>query len=212
MEKKSDPKSTGKLRQCILGFGIPTSKAAFFTDQERDDKDYARNFSGVWHRYYHTVIRAVQRVEPYLLSSGVRVIHDLGLKDFGNLLRYQEVRVLILFSHWRKYKGGQDIEDEVEFSDGLASISKVIEEIPRNYAGIIDLCVCHPAQLADRLRRERPMVVVKSVPGKATPYIWLYYYLAVFKQMHIENVTYMKAFEEVFKAFFKYQEEGKEGR
>ncbi len=203
MVEKLESRSTGGLRHCIFAFGIPTSRTAFFADQKRDDKDYARQFDGVWYRYYHTVIRAVQRVEPYFTGWGVKVVHNLELHDFGNLLRLEDVSVITLVTHWKEFKEDQNREDEIEFSDGLASVSEVIAEIPRSYTGIIDLCICHPNQLTNRLKRERSIAVVRSSPGKATLYYWLYFYLALFKQMHNKNVSYMQAFEDVFTKFFE---------
>ena len=191
------------LTNCILAFGIPTSRAAFFSDQHRADKDYSRRFCGVWHRYDRTVVHAVRRVEPYLVGWGVHVVYDLTLKQFGKLLTRKEVSVFILVSHWREYPEDENRWDEVEFADGLAPVAEVVEQVPRSFDGILDLCVCHPDSLKDRLRRERPQVVVKSVPGKATPYFWLYFYLTLFKQMQEQKVSYFKAFNDVMAELFR---------
>ncbi|MGH8548825.1 MAG: hypothetical protein ACRERU_09545 [Methylococcales bacterium] len=193
----------GHLQHCILGLGIPTSQEAFQADRSRKDKDYAKSYR-YWNKYKYHVMRAVQRVEPYLIRWGVQVVYDLTLADFGRLLRQPDLSVFILVAHWLEYTGNK--ESQVEFSDGLTSVSKVVEKVPEDYHGILDLCVCHPMSLVDELDRNRSNTVKKFIPKKATAYFWLYFYVALFKQMHDKNVSYLRAFEDTVREFFKLGE------
>jgi len=182
-----------KPEDCVLGFGIPTSKESFFQDQENENKDFAKMFGGVWSKYYHQFIKDLKLIEPQLLETGLKIKHNITLADYHQM--FSNNQLIILFSHWK--------DDKVEFSNGLRPICEIVDGIPNNYAGIIDLCVCHPNELAVQIREKKTNCLVRYIPRKATPYFWLNFYLALFNYLKEENISYLKALDDVIAEFLK---------
>lgn len=182
-----------KPSNCVLGFGIPTSKNDFFRDQSDSNKDFAKMFNGMWGKYYHQFIKDLERVEPLLKETGLNVKHNLKLSDYQSLFEGNDV--VILFSHWKN--------DRIEFSDGLINIEDIIQAIPDEFTGIIDLCVCHPNKLAMKIRENKPNCLVRYIPRAATPSSWLKFYSIFFTYLKQKDLTYLTALEDVISEFLK---------
>lgn len=133
------------------------------------------------------------RVIPIITALGARIIHELTLSEFGNLFANKNIDVVILFSHWN--------ENTVEFYDGLYEVSVIVQKVPPEFGGIIDLCVCHPERLAIELRQERPRCLTRYANNIATPSFWLYFYLALFRFLSDCNLTYLSALEKTVDSF-----------
>src|SRR5262249_45343759 len=103
--------------------------------------------------------------------------------------------VIILFSHW---KG-----DAVELFDSFADPRAFLEQVPDEFSGLLDLCICHPDKLAETLNRHRQNCLVKRITTTATPCFWLYFYWALFRQLKDDDLTYLAALEKVVKMFIK---------
>jgi hypothetical protein len=178
-----------KPRNCAIAFGIPTSEAAFFEAlQNPEGRDFVPNCLPVWAKYYLEIVVHFEGVRPAFEGLGVTVATDVSLVNFGTLLKRSDIDVIILFSHWG--------EDQVEFADSLHAISEVMEQIPQTFSGFLDLCVCHPEKLAIEMRKNRQEALTRYIPVRATPYIWLYFYLTVLKLLEGKNMTYMEALDE----------------
>jgi hypothetical protein len=182
-----------KPENCVLAFGIPTSKEVFFNAQNHPNKDFAKKFKGIWAKYDLEIVSNIQKIDPILSELGATVVHNLTLDDFGNLFHNQKYDVIILFSHWKA--------NAIEFHDGLAEIPAIINRIPTDFSGIIDLSVCHPEQLTIDLRKERPNCLVRFTNQDATPYLWLSFYRALLHHLKQHERTYLEALEEVIAAF-----------
>lgn len=182
---------------CVLAFGIPTSYEGF---SKALDGSYKGDFilNTVWEKYYFEIVSHLEIVEPVISKFGARVLHDVTLAGFGSIFSDDPPDVAILFSHWK--------DQSVEFADGLAHVSRIIEQVPLGFSGLLDLCVCHPENLAIRLRHSRPNCLVRFTNKIATPYLWLYFYMTVFKILHENNVTYLQALEMAIDAFIKKRE------
>jgi hypothetical protein len=183
-----------KPRDCVIAFGIPITREAFFhalrTPQGRD---FVPNCCPDWQDYYFQIVSYTDRFVPLLEQLGAVVVRDVSLKKFGELLREAQQTVVILFSHWRS--------EAVEFADGLAPVPAVVREVPNSFRGIVDLCVCHPDSLAVHLSDRWPHSVVKFSGVKTTPALWLYIYFAVMRILNEEDATYMDAVERVIREF-----------
>jgi hypothetical protein len=131
-------------------------------------------------------------VEPSLRKSGVTVVHDTALGDVTELVK-RGLAVVILFSHWQT--------SAVEFSSGLVDSNSVVAAIPPDFAGIIDLCVCHPNALVHELELQRPRCLVKYLPREAAAHLWIYFYRTLFGLLGSRQLTYLTAVEEVVGAF-----------
>jgi|SRR5262249_52272735 len=185
-----------KPHDCALALSIPTTRAAFFEALEKpENRDFIPNLHPVWPKYNHEVIKYTNRLLPAINSLGVDVFRDASLADFKALLSRQQHSVIILFAHWK--------DDSVEFADGLALFPSIVEAVPYSYQGFIDLCVCHPMSLAMELRNARPACVVRFTNAEATPALWLYFYLALFKLLQESRITYLSALETTIHEFLK---------
>jgi hypothetical protein len=183
-----------KPRDCVVAFGIPTTREAFFhalrTPQGRD---FIPNCCPDWQDYYFQIASYADRLVPLMERMGTAVVRDVPLQGFGELLRRARHPVVILFSHWRG--------EAVEFADGLAPVPAVIREVPDPFRGIIDLCVCHPDSLALQLGDRWPHSVVKFTGVETTPALWLYIYFLVMRILSREDTTYLDAVERVTRVF-----------
>jgi len=186
--------------QCVIAFGIPLTETGFRADLARDDKDFAKQFQ-YWGRYHSEIASTVERLEPVLRGLGVQVVRDVPLNEFGQLFRKPEFRVVTLFSHWQKADGVQ--EASVEFADGLKKVSSIVDEVPDSFSGVIDLCVCHPDELAAALRKRCPQGLVKDTSVQATPSFWLHFYHALFTFLRSTGATYFDAVTRVIEEFVK---------
>lgn len=181
-----------KPRNCAFVFGIPTSQEGFRVAEQGKSADFLKRFKGGWTQYYLQFVRDLESVEPLLRKWGVAVVHDATIGDFARLL-VESYDVVILFSHWQG--------DAIEFRDGLAGTSALLAAIPPTFAGILDLCVCHPMSLVKELRNHRPGCIVKYLPSEAAPHYWLYFYRTLFSQLQNRNLSYLAAIEQVACAF-----------
>ncbi|MCI0561198.1 MAG: hypothetical protein MN733_22155 [Nitrososphaera sp.] len=186
--------------QCVLAFGIPVAERTFREDLRAKDKDFAKQFQ-CWGKYYREVVSTVEQLEPILRQLGVSVIRDISLRGFGELFGKPDVRVITLFSHWLEAVG--DEPARVEFADGLKNISSIVHEIPESFTGIMDLCACHPEELATALRKNRPRCLVKHTQIEATPSLWLHFYRSLFTVLHSSKTTYFEAITKVISEFVK---------
>jgi hypothetical protein len=184
-----------KPHQCVLAFGIPTTKEDFTNDLKLPNKDFAKRCK-CFTSYRKQIIDPLnKKVEPVLTRLGVKVVHKLTFSDFGSLFQNNRFDVIILFSHWK--------DEAVEFYDGLVTISKILEQVPFNFSGIIDLCVCHPDSLRIRLDFERPNCAVKISKEKINAFIWLRFYENLFIYLDQEDITYFEAVDNVLEMFSK---------
>ncbi len=182
-----------KPNDCVMGFGIPTSKHTFFSSRHEGDKGFA---SGVWLKYRHDFVNPLQNILPALIALKVTIVFDLTLERFGKIFLNERYKVIILFSHWAN--------DSVEFFDGFAKTSYIVENIPKETDKIIDLCVCQSGPLKDKLKQNRPNCLVRSVQKKeATPYLWLKFYSTLFRHLNQENISYTQALKDTAVTFME---------
>jgi hypothetical protein len=170
---------------CVVAFGIPTSLEGFRRARENPaNRDFVINRCPDARDYQRQIISYTDKLLPVMTALGASVVRDLTLDGFKTLFS-QDPPVIILFAHWDA--------DSIEFADGLASIEDVINAVPIEYGGIIDLCVCHPKKLALELRRLRKNCVVKFAEGRTTASFWLYFYVVLFKKLLSSRMTYLNA-------------------
>ena len=183
-----------KPSDCIAAFGIPMSEAEFWDAKDDAGRDFVTNCCPVWQVYNLDIISHFEEVTPHFERLGVQIIRTLRLTDLRGLFNNNSDKTIILFSHWN--------DDSMEFFDGMASSDAVVKEIPSDFAGIIDLCACHPTNLAIKLRKHlHPDALIKSTDKKNTFHKWLYFYWAVFTILDESNVTYLDALRKGVKAF-----------
>jgi hypothetical protein len=180
---------TAEKPYCIA-FGIPATREEFIWSLSRPESDYARRWLGGWRQYRAQVVSDLETVAPDLDRAGVELVRGLRVGQLASL--FVNRRVVVLFSHWAG--------DKVEFFDGMAGVERIMAEIPPAYEGVLDLCVCHPIALVERLLASRPPYLVRYMKQEAAPHYWLYFYRDMFSYMGARNADYLKAFEVIAKA------------
>lgn len=185
-----------KPGNCIIGFGIPTSENGFFNCYiDNVDNRFAKGFSS-FPEYQSQFIQPYKRISSRMITLGTRIVPDLTLSQFGSMFDRSGVHAVILFSHW------QD-NGAIEFKDGFADINSIIDHVPRGYAGILDLCVCHPNSLINQLRPARPNCIIKWINLKVKPISWLYFYWALFQYLNHGKKSYMQGLEDLIVALIQ---------
>lgn len=177
-----------KPRDCAFAVGIPTSEAGYRQSLQAPGEPFAKRF-GTYAQYWNQIVRPVQSLADRVTRFGVRLVRDLTLDGFGSLCSDEKVHAVILFSHWA--------EDSVEFFDGFASIEAVIETVPTEGSGVLDLCVCHPLDLISQLRKDRPGYLIHFRQIEAQPRFWLSFYPALFLSLHRSPRSYLDAFTDL---------------
>lgn len=171
-----------------MGFGIPTTERRF-----RDSlvngcgprRRFVERFDGLLGPYVNEVIAPCQRFTSYFARLGVRVVHDLTLAGYSDLFRGDAVRVVILFSHFE--------DDAIELSDGFADAAAIVGATPEDFAGLLDLNVCHPRLLMPVLRQSRPRCDFRWVDTEMTPAVWLLFFWKLFRRLGKNPRSYLDA-------------------
>jgi len=112
----------------------------------------------------------------------------------------------VLVAHWVERDGGEEL---IEFADGLVSTDTIVTSLPAACAKIFDLCVCHPIVFAREISNVWPECIVRFTRAEATPALWFYFYVALFRTLQAGQMTYLKAFEDTLFGFLGISE-GKE--
>ena len=178
-----------KPADCAIAFGIPTSREAFIVRRQRAAGD---SFAGRldWVRYERLVIRVYRDTLGQLerrKDFGLTVVHRATSQDLGRLFA-STLRVVVLFSHWAG--------DEVELFDGFQGTDAVVARVPKDYSGLVDLCVCHPRGLPAAIKARAPGCRVRYTEGTHTASIWLAFYMQLFRLLWERERTYGQAFLE----------------
>lgn len=174
--------------RCVIGVGIPTSKAAFEAAIARGGRRFADQFLGGWVQYREQWIFRWWKFTAGIAPLGVEIVTDLTLARFKSML-LKGRDVVVLLSHWDG--------DRVEFADGFAGYSQVAQTIPPQFTGILDLGVCHPDALVCEILRTRPGCLARYIPERVKPDLLLLFYQALFVLLKEGTRTYAEALKEL---------------
>jgi hypothetical protein len=181
---------------CQVLMAIPTSREGFERDLSLASKDFVPNLCPIWDMYRLTTVDVFKRERQHWERDGVEVLEDVTIECFRDRLTRATHAVTVLFAHWAR--------EGVEFADQIVSIPAVIDAVPVDFRGWLDLSVCHPTQLADGLRRSRgPECRIKFSHGKAIPSLWMSYYSVLFAYMAKGTYCYLDATELAVTRFFE---------
>jgi hypothetical protein len=172
---------------CMLGFGIPTNKEEFDLAKTDSKRDFVIPHN--WSKYKFDVVSPIERALPILDQFKFKII-DKGvtLKTFKSMFDVDEVKVVIFVSH-RNDKG------QVEFFDGLAETEAIVNQIPEDFNGIIDMTTCLPRSLAIEIREKRPNCLVRFADKKITYPVWMAFFQVVGKILNAKDISYLEACE-----------------
>jgi hypothetical protein len=171
---------------CAIAFGIPTSREQFISAVRARTSDLIYSLRGGWQEYRYAFLDAFEATAAPFHKVGITVIPNAALEHFAEL--FGTHRAIVLFSHWNR--------ETVEFADGMRRVEDIVEQIPKEFTGVLDLCVCHPVTLVKTLRAERPECLVKFMHHTARPRYWLHLYKLVFEIIALRGRSnYLDALE-----------------
>jgi hypothetical protein len=205
-----------KPNQCVMAFTFPVTEREFLLEVRNSSKEFLGKYR-YWSRYYAEFVRHYHLVMPEISRLGTAVQVNVTMEQFGNFFVDGHFRAVILYAHWKgegvtDFKtadgpGGTECCDEpwsaVEFFDGFQPVANIVDKVPPDFNGVLDLCVCRPEPLVAALHRDRPACVVKDTNGSAMPHRWLYFHLSLFKLLSATEIEYTNAVAATIKPFLK---------
>jgi hypothetical protein len=162
---------------CVLAFGIPTDEEDFETSIKDPKRDYSKHYLAGWGQYRRNFVSQVEDYTRRYEALGVHVIRGLQSSEIPALFTIGSV--VTLFTHWTVAG--------VEFCDGILSLPTLVEAVPCDFSGVLDLCVCHPDDLAALLLRDRPLCTIRYLSNKASPLFWLGFYAALYELLALRR-------------------------
>jgi len=187
-----------KPGNCVLAFGIPLSVEGFLNAWELPPfpQSYVRAYEGGWKAYESSrFLVTFNRLKPEFDRLGASLRADITLDEFGNLFHDDRYSVITLFSHWDG--------DQVEFCGGFADIPAIVERAPADFDGVVDLCVCHPEPLVERLISRTRKYQVRYADRKTSPAFWLHFYHLLYAILLSREITYADALVETVREVFR---------
>jgi hypothetical protein len=188
----------------MILFALPTSRSGFEWSRGQPDSDYAKRFLLGWDQYEDVCDDLSDAVERYK-ALGVRSI-VLDARRENWITAFAEAEVVIIFAHWLECKTGSGA---VEFWDGPFSVEAMVEQIPPEFEGVIDLSVCHPFGFADRAARQKPNCSVWYAEKEVSPSIWAEFYSSIFEVLRQSGMDYREAATRVV---LEYRRQSKRGK
>jgi hypothetical protein len=184
-----------KPSDCTIAFAIPTSVAEFRAHiADPENHEFARKVSLKERCYEYAVIRAIIKATTGFKALGFNVATQVTLARFVDLCSIRPTGVVILIAHWN--------EHSVEFYDRFFGVTEIVTCIPSSFEGVLDLCVCHPKELADKIRMARENIkLIRFSTSVVTLRVWLWFYLAVGRELAETGGTYLQAVDSVLAAF-----------
>jgi hypothetical protein len=146
------------------------------------------------------VSAVVNEVERFYLDGAAS--RDLSLEQMPDGLRDRLTR-------WEFEQAFPDCiapAPMIEFAEGLRTLPQLIEAVPRDFRGVLDLTVCNSVIAANSIRHVRPDCLVAANRKPAVLRVRLYLYGLVVKLLskqprpYIEAVTQIRTGRSVYKA------------
>jgi hypothetical protein len=140
-------------------------------------------------------VAPAERLIARALEYQVVVRRDATLSDIRHACNGGS-SVVIFVGHWTA--------ECVELFDGLHPFREIVEEVPMEFEGFLDLLVCAPDALAIALRDLRPRAIVRFAMKKdVLPVYWFGLFEALFASLAERPRPYMAAFSEIVDLFLR---------
>jgi hypothetical protein len=175
-------------KECVIAFALPTTEQGFGWSAQQEHSDYVHRFAAGWDQY-RGVCEDLRHCINQCTKVGVQIVEQVTFEQWHPLFCN---RVVALFAHWitgTRTAGGLELAQHsesnglVELWDCRASVSDLVEAIPEGFDGVLDLSVCHPSTLVDKIKRCRRNCTVRYFPNEVLPSVWAEMYVAVFKYL-----------------------------
>ena len=180
---------------CGLIVGLPTSHEAFLDDAMNVEKSFVRAWAAsrrgssveaLW-REYQAIMDYAATIGAEAAESGVAVVLGGAQASWPALVTRR--RVVTLIAHWVQRDG----RSSVEFTDGLATIGRLIAQIPAGFSGVLDLTTCPSAHAIAVLKHARPACTVLTNRDAAPLDVRLAMYRQIVRILGSEQTTYVEA-------------------
>jgi hypothetical protein len=189
-----------KPSDCVIGYALPTSKDGFQWSISQTHAEYAKKFKAAGWDQYEGVCRELRRGIELYSQCGVRHLHEeLRASQWPTL--FLEGSVVILFAHWADAQASQATEaistEHVEFWDKMESVQNLVNQIPPGFHGVLDLSVCHPCALVEKIGRARSDFTTCYIPFAVSPTVWSEIYGSIFRTLAQFEANYVDVLEKV---------------
>jgi hypothetical protein len=177
-----------KPADCVVLIALPTSRSGFEWSRAQAQSEYANRFLLGWDQYEGVSDDLTDAVERYKSQGVKHVAVDARQEEWLRTL--SEAEVVIIFAHWIESAAGAGA---IEFWDGPCSVEELVDQIPVDFNGVIDLSVCHPFGFADQVARHRPNCSVCYAEYAVSPSIWAEIYCSIFEVLRRTGMDYREA-------------------
>ncbi|MEO5360015.1 MAG: hypothetical protein H7843_06145 [Nitrospirota bacterium] len=188
-----------KPNQCVIGFTIPLDEKSFNKQNRNPDIEYVNiNFLKRWWQYHQYIVNAYDTdIRDNLKRLKVNICYNMTFNDYKELFYSNNYKAIILFAHSRI----KDSVHGIEFYDGFVKNSEIVDMLPYDYPGVIDLSACNSQILAKELKAKNPKYLIGSKFIDIIPTAWMSYYLLLFNYLDENEADYSEAYEKVSRFF-----------
>lgn len=173
---------------CAVLFALPTSRVGFEWLRFEAQSEYANRFLLGWDQYEEVCNDLNDAVVRYKAQGVTHVALDARREGWPRA--FLDSDVVIIFAHWMEFDTGAGA---IEFSDGPFSVDALVDQIPEDFTGVIDLSVCHPFGFADQVARHKPNCSVCYAEYAVSPSIWAEIYCSIFEVLRRTGMDYREA-------------------
>ena len=182
--------TTHRPRDCALLVGIPVTMEDYRAYEGGAlESDFLRQSgmttAGFLSAVCEPVGESLERIRCYGASVATRV-------DEGKIADAFRRDVVVLLSHWSG--------DRIEVYGGMLPAAAFAARIPEDYAGVVDLCACHPEGLADAILARCPGATVKYTLVSTTASIWSEVVRLTLLLLRRHRMSYVEALQTVLSA------------
>lgn len=168
---------------CVLALAIPLTREGFLADLKQPEiKDFVFQFCKLrgleradpdfcWQVYESEEAAFVSAVCDEVVRHGIKVANDVSRGDLTKLFAQFSVVTLVAHSRFAESEAA-----DIEFSDGLVTTPELVQSIPIDFSGLLDLTVCNSVIPAAVIRENRPncLVAANRRPAELRSRMYLY--------------------------------------
>jgi len=173
---------------CVLALAIPLTRERFLADLKQPEiKDFVFQFRKVrgleradpefcWQVYETEEAALVAAVCDEVEHHGVKIANDVSLADLTKLLAQFSIVTLVAHSRFVDSETADLKNPLIEFSDGLVTTPELVQAIPIDFSGLLDLTVCNSVIPAAAIRESRPncLIAGNRRPAELRSRMYLY--------------------------------------
>jgi hypothetical protein len=181
-------------RDCVVLFGIPITLREYRECVEHPNgRELIASQGLTWPHYQRDIAALAEQFIPRWQGAGVHVATAATSESIRHAFSLRDFRVLILFAH--------SASNRIEMFDGMIRPEALAEQLPADFEGVTDLCVCNSVPLGKSIRQKRPLSRVKFAAAPEPYAIWFHLYTMLFRALNAGPAVYVDAMDEVLSAW-----------